>query len=123
MLPLKLKLPVLLRGGIVIVTTVVVGVVVVTTVVVVVGMGVVVVVVVVVVGAVVVVQAVKAGVVEYSLRVMLRAARISARVVDSGCSVVPLARSLGDFFVSATVAGKMLLRPPSVSVGAAIHWA
>ena len=79
MLPLKLKLPVLLRGGIVIVTTVVVGVVVVTTVVVV-GMGVVVVVVVVVVvgvvvGAVVVVQAVKAGVVEYSLRVMLRAAR------------------------------------------------
>ena len=121
---MKLKLPVLLRGGIVIVTTVVVGVVVVTTVVVVVGMGVVVVVVVVVVvGAGVVVQAVKAGVVEYSLRVMLRAARISARVVDSGCSVVPLARSLGDFFDSATVAGKMLLRPPSVSVGAAIHWA
>ena len=77
----------------------------------------------VVVGAVVVVQAVKAGVVEYSLRVMLRAARISARVVDSGCSVVPLARALGDFFVSVTVAGKMLLSPPSVSVGAAIHWA
>ena len=47
---------------------------------------------------------------------MLRAARISAKVVDSGCSVVGVAGERGDFFVSVTVAGKMLVSPPSVSV-------